>query len=182
MRPWKVVSKTAGDDFFIFRIWRQVSVSPRTGQPNDIVVLEAPDWVNVLAITPNREVVMIDQYRHGTGEVGVEIPGGMIDKGESPIDAGIRELMEETGYAGDPPLLLGRVNPNPAFLTNKCYTVLVRNARRVGDLKLDQGEDIAVRLVPLAEIPQQIASREIEHALVITAFHWLHAVAPELMP
>ena len=177
-----MISRTAGDDFYIFRVWRQVSISPRTGEPNDIVVLDAPDWVNVLAITPQLEVIMIDQYRHGTGEVGVELPGGMIDKGESPLVAGIRELREETGYAGDTPLLLGKVNPNPAFLSNKCYTVLIRDVQRVGEMKLDLGEDIAVRLVPLADVPGQIASGEIEHSLVITAFHWLHVAAPELMP
>ncbi|MBI4213158.1 MAG: NUDIX hydrolase [Chloroflexi bacterium] len=171
-----------GEDFYIFRVYRQVSVSPRTGDPNNIVVLEAPDWVNVLAITPELEVVMIDQYRHGTGEVGAEIPGGMIDRGESPLEAGVRELREETGYAGGAPILLGRVNPNPAFLSNKCYTILIREAHRVGDLQLDLGEDIAVRLVPLADVPKQIANGQIAHSLVITAFHWLHMVAPDLMP
>lgn len=173
IRPWEIVSTGPAEDFHIFQVRRQVAISPRTGAEHDRVVLTAPDWVNVVALTPTNEVVLIDQYRHGTAEVMVEIPGGMIDPGESPLEAATRELLEETGYAGNSARLIGKVHPNPAFLNNACYTVLVEDAERVSEQQMDGGEDIAVRLVPLGEISGQIASGEITHALVVVAFHWL---------
>ena len=173
IRPWDVISTEPEEDFWILRVRRQVSISPRTGEPHRVVIMDAPDWVNVIALTPDDHVVLIEQYRHGIGQVTLEIPGGMIDPGEDPTGAGLRELREETGFAGDPAELLGKVHPNPAFLSNACYTVLVRDARQIGELQQDSGEDIAVRLVPLNDIPNLIASGAITHALVIAAFHYL---------
>lgn len=133
--------------------------------------MEADDWVNVIAVTADDQVVLIEQYRHGISAVTLEIPGGIIDKGEGPIAAGLRELREESGFAGDDVTLLGQAHPNPAYQSNVVYSVLVRDARRVGDLEQDSGEDIAVRLVPMGEIPRLIREGQITHALVIVAFH-----------
>ena len=94
----------------------------------------------------------------------------MIDDGEDPVAAGVRELREETGYAGDG-RLLGSCLPNPAIQANRCYTVVVEDAQLVGEQLQDAAEDIDVRLVPLADIPRLIANETIEHSLVIAAFH-----------
>lgn len=173
IQPWETVAEEPEQDFRIFTVQERISVSPRTGQGHRIVVVRSSDWVNVIALTPRREVVLIEQYRHGIGQVTLEIPGGIVDPGESPLETGARELREETGYAGEDVALLGTVHPNPAFLTNRCHTVLVRNARKVADPELDSGEDIAVRLVPLAEISELVRAGQITHALVVVAFHWL---------
>ena len=97
----------------------------------------------------------------------------MIDHGEQPGDAGARELREETGYVGDEVSVIGTAHPNPAFQSNIVHTVLVKNARKVAEQQFDRGEDIAVHLVPLAEIPDLIRSGKITHSLVILAFYWL---------
>jgi ADP-ribose pyrophosphatase len=132
-----------------------------------------PDWVNVVALTSDDRVVMVEQYRHGIGRVTLELPGGLIEPGESPIEAGLRELREETGFAGDEPQLLGAVHPNPAYFTNSAHFIVVREAVAVGALQQDSGEDIAVRLVPLASISTLIGNGAITHAVMIAAFHLL---------
>lgn len=173
IRPWEVLERSVEADFRIFTAEKQVAVSPRTGRQHQVVVLHSPDWVNVIALTERDEVVLVEQYRHGIAQVTLEIPGGMIDPGESPAVAGVRELREETGYEGGEPILLGTVTPNPAFLSNVCHTILVRDARPVAEAQLDPGEDIAVRLVPRRDIPTLVRDGEITHALVVAAFHWL---------
>ncbi len=125
-----------------------------------------------MAVTPDERLVMIEQYRHGSNTIELEIPGGMMDEHEpSPVAAGVRELREETGYEGDGPLLIGQIFPNPAIMSNTCYTVLVRNCILRHPLALDHAEDIVTRLVPLSEIPDLIATGRIRHALVVVALY-----------
>ena len=146
--------------------------SPRTGKEHDFYLLDSPDWVNVIPLTPDGRIILVKQYRVGTRDFSLEIPGGMLDQGESPEGAAVRELLEETGYAGDDPILLGIVHPNPAFQTNRCHTFLVNNVRPKAPLRQDSTEDIEVESAPLSEIPRLIREGRITHALVIAAFYW----------
>jgi 8-oxo-dGTP pyrophosphatase MutT (NUDIX family) len=114
---------------------------------------------------------MIQQYRHGSKNITLEIPGGLVDD-ESPENAALRELLEETGYQGDNVTYLGATNPNPAIFNNLCHTFLVRNVKKVSETNLDDNEDIEVTLKPIEEIPSLIADGSINHALVIIAFHF----------
>jgi 8-oxo-dGTP pyrophosphatase MutT (NUDIX family) len=173
LKPWTIRRENALADMGIFRLYERYAVSPRTGDERRIALVSTGDWVNMIPLTPAGEVVLVRQWRHGTKTFTLEIPGGLVDPGESPSEAASREVREETGYAGDPPALLGVVEPNPAFLDNRCFTYLLENCRRVGDLIQDAGEDIEVVTLPLAEIPARIAHGEIQHALVICAFFWL---------
>lgn len=141
--------------------------------PGDFVSIDCPDWVNIIPITADNRVVMVEQFRHGAGEVTLEIPGGALDPGESPLEAAARELLEETGYTGDPPTMLGSVSPNPAIQTNRCHLALVRNAARTANPAPDTREDIAVHLVPMGEVGALIRHGAITHALVLCAFHLL---------
>jgi 8-oxo-dGTP pyrophosphatase MutT (NUDIX family) len=171
-KPWrKLSSKTLGD-FKIFRIHSDRLVSPRTGREHDFFVIESVNWVNVIALTPERQLVMIEQYRHGSGTVELEIPGGMIDaRDASPEAAGVRELREETGYAGENPRLIGRVFPNPAIMSNTCFTVMVDNCCCLHPVEFDHGEDLTTCLVPVDEVSHLVASGRIKHSLVIAALY-----------
>ena len=178
--PWKTLSSTPVADHRIFRIRSDRKVHPKHGTEHDLLAVECVHWVTVLAITRDQKLVMIDQFRHGTNTVELEIPGGMMDPGETdPVAAGLRELREETGYTGENARLLGSIYPNPAFQTNTCYTVLVENCERRHELELDAVEDLATRLIPVAEIPALLASRRVRHALVVVALTYLlHPPAP----
>jgi 8-oxo-dGTP pyrophosphatase MutT (NUDIX family) len=136
-------------------------------------ILQNPNWVNVIPLTPENQVVMIEQWRHGTRTVELETPGGLMDAGETVETAARRELLEETGYAADQILPLGDCAPNPAFQTNRQYYVLATGCRRVAELNLDHAEDIAVRLVPLRDVPDLIRTGRIQHGIVIGGFYWL---------
>jgi ADP-ribose pyrophosphatase len=171
MKPklWPLVSSRLDRSFRIFNLRMDRSISPRTGEEHDFVVLESAPWVNVIALTDREEVVLIQQYRHGTGEVTLEIPGGLADADE-PSAAAKRELLEETGYRGEEWIDLGYVHPNPAIQNNRCHTFLALGAQPAGSQSLDDKEDIAVVLKPLAGIPRLIREGGITHALVVCAF------------
>lgn len=172
-RPWKKVSTKQIGDFRIFKLRSDTYISPRTQKEHDFFVLESVDWVNVIALTPQRELVMVEQYRFGSNTVELEIPGGMMDPGETdPVATAVRELREETGYEGKHARLLGRVHANPAILNNACYTVLVEDCQLKHPVSFDQGEDLVTRLVPVTEIPQLVAGEKIGHPLVVAALYY----------
>ena len=129
-----------------------------------------PDWVNIIARTPESEILLIRQFRYGSKRMELEIPGGMIDPGEDPVEAGCRELLEETGFGGKKATLIGRVCPNPAIQGNYCYTVLVEDAVRTAEPHPDDMEEIDSILVPEQEIDRYIRDGLIEHGLVLNAF------------
>ncbi len=171
--PWQKISSQPLADYRIFRIRSDRMISPRTQQAHDFFVIDCVNWVNVIALTPERHLVMIEQYRHGSTTVELEIPGGMIDPTDtSPVAAAVRELCEETGYAGDHPRVIGEAFPNPAIMSNICYTVLVENCRCIHPVQFDQAEDLATRLVPIADIPTLVTAGRIRHSLVLVGLYY----------
>lgn len=174
IQPWKKVSSTPIGDFRIFKLRSDVKISPRTGKKHDFYVLDCVNWVNVIALTSDKQLVMIEQYRHGSNTVELEIPGGLMDPGETdPVATGVRELREETGYEGENARILGRVWSNPAILSNKTFTVLIENCQLKHDVKWDGGEDLVTHLVPVTEIPKLVADGKIGHSLVVVALYHL---------
>jgi ADP-ribose pyrophosphatase len=172
IRPWeKIRSKLLGD-FRIFKLRTDTKISPRTGKEHDFFILDTVNWVNVVAVTPDQQLVMVEQYRHGSNTVELEIPGGLMDPHETdPVVAGARELREETGYEGENARLLGGVHSNPAILNNTTYTVLIENCYLKHGVDFDSGEDLITRLVPVAEIPKLVAEGKISHSLVVVALY-----------
>ncbi len=170
---WETLEWGEATDFPVFAVREVVRRSPRTGRPGSYTVLHVPSWTNVVALTEDDGVVLVEQYRHGIDSVTLEIPGGVVEPGEEPSAAVVRELLEETGYAGKAPELLGTVHPNPAIQDNACTTWLVRGARRVAEPDPDPGEHLAVHTVARSEIPELLRSGRITHSLVVAAFQWL---------
>lgn len=170
---WELVESEQLADYRITRVRRDRRRSPRTGAEHDFIVLQMREWVNVIAVTRQARIVIIEQYRHGTQEVGVEIPGGVVDPGDSELEqAARRELLEETGYEAEEFVCIGKVTANPAIQDNRCHTFVALGAHAVGEARLEAGEDIAVGEVGIDEMGELIASGRMSHALVIAGFWW----------
>lgn len=171
---WKKSGSQPLHDYGFLKLRRDRYAHPDLDGERDFLVIDARDWVNIIAVTPAGEIVLIRQFRYGVGEVRWEVPAGVIEPGEDPADAAVRELREETGYAGDPPELLCRVEPNPAIQSNLCTSYLIRNAERRHDTEWDENEVIEVVLTPPAEVRRMIADGEFSHALLqLPLLHYL---------
>lgn len=172
IKPWPVTSSETLADYRIARVRRDVKVSPRTARAHDFFVFDCPNWVNVVALTIDQQIVLVEQFRHGTNTVELEIPGGVMDPGDvSPVAAGVRELREETGFEGTAACVIGRIAPNPAIMSNICHTVLVENCELRHPVEFDQSEDLLTRLAPVTQIPELVASGRLRHALAVVALY-----------
>lgn len=171
IKEWELLDSKVDRDYRVFRIAVNHALSPRTREVSEFYTIETNDWVNIIPMTDDENVVMIKQYRHGSRDITLEIPGGLVDD-EGHKEAALRELEEETGYRGEGVRYLGATNPNPAIFNNLCHTYLVKNVRKVAETNFDPDEDIEVVLVPVKEIPSLIEKGRITHALVIIAFHF----------
>src|SRR2546427_1752082 len=130
IKPWQKISSKLLGDFRIFTLRSDRKVSPRNGTEHEVFVIDAVDWVNVVAVTPDNHLVMVEQYRHGTNTVELEIPGGMVDREDgSPAGAGAREVREGTWYEGEHAPIPGKIFPNPALPGNTFYTILAERFR-----------------------------------------------------
>ena len=172
MDKWKINSTREIFTSHIVNLEGRMSVNPRNGKEDEYYIANFPDWCNAIALTPENEVVLIKHFRHGSRDFEIEFPGGCIDEGESPLNAGIRELLEETGYEGNNSIQIADFSPNPSFQTNRCYTVLIENARLVSEQSLDEGEDIEIFKRPINEIPQMIKDGEITNSMIVAAFYY----------
>ncbi|MBU1276886.1 MAG: NUDIX hydrolase [Proteobacteria bacterium] len=171
---WKILESESVLEHPVLSVTR--SLRRLGGHTATFVTLQSSDWVNVVPVTPQGEVVLIKQWRHGSGDWAVEIPGGLVDPGETPAQAAARELEEETGYQARTLTFLGKVNPNPALFDNTCHTFLAEVDPEAGEPRLEAGESIEVFRVKAHDLPAMVASGDIDHCIVIAAlaFFWLH--------
>jgi len=162
---WDLQSEKLYANCRIFEVRERRFKRRSDGLEGDFYVLDTNDWVNVLAITPEQKIVLVRQFRFGSRENSLEPPGGVVEKGEDPIIAGIRELEEETGYVGQKPELIGSVRPNAAILSNRCHVVMVREARKTAKLNFDPHEELVTELYPITMLKELVKSGEITHSI-----------------
>ena len=168
---WKIENSELAMDCKVFSVYREKVISPRTRKEIEIYRLTTNNWVNVIPITPDGDIVMVKQYRHGTRSFTLEVPGGLMDNADvSPEEAGKRELLEETGYTSDDIVLVGGISPQPAIFNNILFTCVARNVVKVSEQNLDEGEDIDIKLLKPQEVKKLILEGVINHALVIASF------------
>ncbi len=164
IKKWKKISTKLLGDFKIFSLWENISLSPRNEKDFPFLVLDTENWINVIPVTNDGKVILIKQFRHGVENVTLEIPGGMVDETDrSEKEAAERELLEETGYAGEEMIKLGTCSPNPAIFNNELHIYLARNVKKVREQKQDGSEDIEVIQTRLDQIPELIGRAIIEH-------------------
>jgi len=171
---WKRQSSEAIADCRIFKVREDFCARASDGAKHTFFVVESPDWVNVIALTRGKEVVLIEQYRQGTQEITLEIPGGMIDDGEPAADAARRELLEETGYESGEFVFLGKSRPNPAIQTNWMYHYLALDCEKTRETAFDEHESLLTKLAPLTEVANLIESGAMTHSLAVAGFYYLH--------
>lgn len=170
---WKRIGSKQIADCRVFRVREDTCRRESDRKESTFFVLESPDWVNIIAVTQAKDVVLIEQFRHGTEETILELPGGLIDEDENPETAARRELLEETGYSSDKWVRIGITNPNPAIQNNSMHHFFALDCEKVSDTKFDEHESIVEKLVPLTDIDDLILGGNITHSLVVAAFYFL---------
>ena len=169
---WPLLGEEPLQDCRVFQVSRTLAQSPRTGLSHEFYRIDSTDWVNVVPLTADGEIVMVKQFRHGSRTVTLEIPGGMVDPGEDPATAAARELLEETGYRAAEVVPLGSVNPNPALFGNRVHTFLAPGCERVAEIQNEGAEETHVALVPRDGLRARVLAGEVDHALVLAGLYW----------
>ncbi len=169
---WRRLESSEIADCRVFKVREDICQRENSGDKHNFFVIENPDWVNIIALTKENDVVLISQFRHGTEEIILEIPGGMLDEGEHPESAARRELVEETGYESTEFVFVGKSRPNPAIQNNTIYHYLAKNCEKTQDTNFDAHESVVTKLVPYKNVKNLVLNGDITHALAITGFYY----------
>ena len=175
---WARVSSERGPDLMLFQVRYDTMQHPQSKDQLRRLVIESVDWVNMVALTSDGTLVMVRQHRFGVGYATLETPGGMVDAGETSLEAAQRELLEETGYGGGRWRYLGAVEPNPAFHNHLCHHWLAEGVVPVQAPTPGQGEHIAVELMSESLMTAAVASGELKHALALSALSRVYELWP----
>lgn len=172
---WQEVRHEFVADCRVFTVERSISISPQDGTEHGFYLIRSSEWAQIVPVTASNEIVMVRQFRHGSGKVTLEIPGGLVDPGERPAEAALRECLEETGYRVRDAVPLGVTNPNPAIFTNSLHSFVAFGATPERAIENTSSEQTEVVLVPHAELPRLLLTGAIDHALVVgTLWRYWH--------
>ena len=177
---WHRERSESGPDLGILQVRFDWMRHPSAERVLKRLVLESVDWINVVALDADGRSVMVEQFRFGTGERTIETPGGMVDAGETPLEAAQRELLEETGYGGGEWHELGAVEPNPAIHPHLCHHFLAKDVTRIAEQEPGPGEAIAIRLMSEAEVRAVVHSGELRHVLALSALTRVFDLFPRI--
>ena len=166
---WREISRETVADARIFTVERSMAESPVDGETRPFHRIRSVDWAQIVPITRNDEAVLVRQYRHGSQLITLEIPGGLVDAGEDPAAAALRECLEETGYRARTARPLGVVNPNPALFAHRLHCFYATDVESERAIQNTGSEVTEVVLVPVADLERLLLAGEIEHALVAGA-------------
>ena len=168
-KSWEVIKSESGPDLILFQARYDWVRNPRNDKSFKAIVLECPDWVNVVAITPEKKIIVVKQFRFGVSKITVEIPAGIIEKGEIPERAGRRELEEETGFTSTNWQYLGCFEANSAFLNNAAHIFLALDVVKTHPINLDDGEEISIDELSLDELIKTIEQGQMRNSLSVLA-------------
>jgi len=168
---WSLVDSRIDRRYNLFSVSINKNRSPRTGNIHEFQVLNSPDWVAVIPLTADGRMVMVKQYRHGSSEISLEPPGGLVKAECTPEQSGLEELEEETGYRPESMELLGWMYPMPALFSNKFWVYLARNVVPAGKKSPDETEDLQTVLMPIEEVKEAVRTGAINCAVMIAALH-----------
>lgn len=166
---WDIVEDKKLLETPIFSLYQRELIPHKKKEPASFYVLDAPDWINVIALTQDRKVVLVEQYRAGIDESSLEIPGGMVDEGELPMESAKRELLEETGYQSKKWTKLGQTSANAAILDNYTHIYLAEDCVKVDEQNLEGNEDIAVHILELDYFLELVKNSTVHHSIVVAA-------------
>jgi 8-oxo-dGTP pyrophosphatase MutT (NUDIX family) len=176
---WQELAREPVADCRVFAVDRSLAESPVDGSRHAFYRIRSPDWAQIVPITREGEVVLVRQYRHGAGRVTLEVPGGLVDPGEDPAAAALRECLEETGYRARTAVSLGVVNPNPALFNNRLHAYLATDVELERAVENTGTEYTEVVKRPVRDLAGMLLSGEIDHALVAaTLWRYLHEYGP----
>lgn len=167
IRGWTLLAEEEILKTPVFTVNRHVCRSPKDGQDKNFVVMAVPDWVQVLAVTEDQKVLLVRQFRLGSRQISLELPGGVVEKGQTPLEAAQRELAEETGYTAANWKQLAAFRPNPAIQNNTAYLFLAEGARLTGSTDFDENEDLDLQAVSLDELRDLVFKGTIDHAIMV---------------
>ncbi|MDR2444155.1 MAG: NUDIX hydrolase [Deltaproteobacteria bacterium] len=175
LKEWKLLDDSLTLKTPVFDVINRHCLSPKDGLEKNFVCLSAPEWVNIFAITPSGQVLLVNQFRHGSREFSLELPGGVVEPGQSLIETAQRELMEETGYSAEKFELLCSLRPNPALFGNFIHTFLAVNAAPTGHTDFDENEELTLTLATTDELLAMILDGRIDHAMMVAAIGFYFA-------